>query len=245
MENLNEFLVPQSSPMARNQGGMTPYDFDTRYERGAVSNAKIDTIQFNKLYGGTAVLGGTANGNGYMEVKDASGGTIVQVNNNGITVTGGSISVTNSLGSSIMDASGLVSSNNFPKISTFYGSLTNITGTAYTTLNNSSGTIVLLRDTNFIFSLVLILSSSESVGNECTGVTFISIGGVNVNSAAIFFGGNGSSGGQRNRTYSNTYFASLPAGTTVVSLQSRLENLSGTAKMTINEYTLSYMQLGS
>ncbi len=49
----------------------------------AITNAKIDTFTFDKGQGGTLTLGGTANGNGLMQVRDSSGTLIIQGDNLG------------------------------------------------------------------------------------------------------------------------------------------------------------------
>lgn len=49
----------------------------------AIGTANIGTLTFNEIAGGTAVLGGTANGNGLLQIKDASGSVIIQGDNLG------------------------------------------------------------------------------------------------------------------------------------------------------------------
>lgn len=50
------------------------------------------TMSANYIRGGTLTLGGLDNANGVLEVKNASGQTVVRANNNGLYVTGGTIS---------------------------------------------------------------------------------------------------------------------------------------------------------
>lgn len=78
---------------------------------GSITNAKIGTITFNKIQGGTAVLGGTANGDGVLVVNNAAGSSVVTLNNEGITVNDES-------GTTIIDGGGIVSSNNFRIVGT-------------------------------------------------------------------------------------------------------------------------------
>lgn len=79
------------------------YSFDAETERGAISSAHIrnltaekitsgtingtviygGTITGNQISGGTLTLGGTANGDGVMEVYDASGNRIIRGDNTG------------------------------------------------------------------------------------------------------------------------------------------------------------------
>ena len=131
--NLNEFLFPQNSPIAQNQGQVSSFRFDYENESGVISTSKvrfaaIDTAQiadaaignaqigtaavgsaniatavigsvhihdfsFNQGTGGTLTLGGTSNGNGLFSLKNAAGTEIVAMDNTGITVNQGSITV--------------------------------------------------------------------------------------------------------------------------------------------------------
>lgn len=100
---LNENLLPINSPIADNQGQISSFVFDEQNEAGvinsakiknasittakindlAVTNAKIESINFSKGTGGTLTLGGTANGNGVMIIRDSSGAAILEGNNLG------------------------------------------------------------------------------------------------------------------------------------------------------------------
>lgn len=102
MIELNPFLQPIDAPIS-SRFMTDAYKFGYTNERGAVTgmfiqdasinNAKIGTaaigtanigtLTFNEIAGGTAVLGGTANGNGLLQIKDASGSVIIQGDNLG------------------------------------------------------------------------------------------------------------------------------------------------------------------
>jgi len=102
MIELNPFLQPLDAPVT-SKFMTDAYEFGYTNERGAVTgmfiqdasinNAKIGTaaigtanigtLTFNEIAGGTAVLGGTANGNGLLQIKDASGSVIIQTDNLG------------------------------------------------------------------------------------------------------------------------------------------------------------------
>jgi len=102
MIELNPFLQPMDAPIS-SRFMTDAYKFGYTNERGAVTgmfiqdasinNAKIGTaaigtanigtLTFNEIEGGTAILGGTANGNGLLQIKDASGSVIIQGDNLG------------------------------------------------------------------------------------------------------------------------------------------------------------------
>jgi len=129
---LNQFLQPTNSPVT-NSGFVNAYQFDSNNERGAITSAfiqdasinnakigtaaigtaNIGTLTFNEISGGTATFGGTTNGNGLVEVLNEAGGTVVQLNKDGLQITNGSISVQNSSGSTSFDQLGVVSEQNF------------------------------------------------------------------------------------------------------------------------------------
>ena len=159
---LNQFLMPESSPIAINQGAQDPYSFDFNNERGvisttkigsaaiqtaqiqdaAITSAKVGTLTFNQISGGTATLGGTANGNGLMSVKNSSGSEVVKLDSSGITVTNGSLNIYNSSGSVAFDSAGVVSTSNFTTSVSYYNSVGQlISGTSDTVITN--GTIVI------------------------------------------------------------------------------------------------------
>lgn len=128
---LNKNLQPLDSPVARNQGAASSYEFDSRNERNAVNLTKIKNFSFSQGFGGTLTLGGAGNGNGLMLVKDANGSTVVRADNqginifgtaggtivtldqNGIIVDGGNILVKNENNTTIIDTEGIVSTANF------------------------------------------------------------------------------------------------------------------------------------
>lgn len=160
-DSLNENLLPKNSPIAINQGQVSAYRFDYENEAGIISSAKIrnaavgnaqigtaaigtaniGTLSFNEISGGTATLGGTANGNGILRILTNTGGTVVTADNSGITIAGTS-------GTTIIDPTGLVSLNNFQtdRYAQFYGSGTSTTSTTYVDVAGATlGTFALNR----------------------------------------------------------------------------------------------------
>lgn len=56
-----------------------------------ISDANVGTMTFNTISGGTANLGGTLNGNGLLQVKSQSGGTVIKLNSEGQEIIGRSL----------------------------------------------------------------------------------------------------------------------------------------------------------
>lgn len=116
------------------------------------SNITSGTMSFNRASGGTLVLGGTTNGNGLMEVRNAAGGTVITMDNTGITVNDGSIVVKNSGSVTLLDNVGLVSAANFPFtiVSGTAGQQT-ANGTAWVDITGMTTDIVLTRAQQIYF----------------------------------------------------------------------------------------------
>ncbi|WP_411955158.1 phage tail spike protein [Alkalibacillus sp. S2W] len=57
---------------------------------GAITNAKIANLVWDKAQGGTATLGGSENGNGVLDLRDTDGYLIIRMNSDGIELFNGS-----------------------------------------------------------------------------------------------------------------------------------------------------------
>lgn len=150
------------------------YDFVTDNERGAITRAfmgsasignvqlgtavigtaNIGTLSFNQISGGTAILGGTTNGNGLLSVRNQLGNEIVKLDNTGLTVTNGSVTIQNSGGTNVIDATGLVSTANFSFSGTSNATLRNITsGTDFPIPNGTLVTSSFTRTVNTLINI--------------------------------------------------------------------------------------------
>lgn len=220
-------------------GGM---EFNTFFDRNAVTAVNLRNFSFNAGTGGTIVLGGTNNGNGNFVLRNSAGSTIVTGNNNGITVTNGSITINNSGGTSVLDSTGLVSTANFSNNNVTRGTLQAITGgTSFVDITSSSMSFNLARNTAMLFFVNANLNLIESGTNTCNGVMFVNIDGINSNERGIFC----KSGNNSQKSFGLPYFTILSSGTHTVKLQARLESFAGTAAFNINEYWFSYILLGN
>lgn len=167
------------SPVARNHGAVSSYEFDSQNERNAVNLTKIKNFSFSQGFGGTLTLGGAGNGNGLMLVKDASGstvvradnqginifgtagGTIVSLNENGILVNGGNITVNNENGSVVLDSFGIRSTTQFPNNQLVSNPNGTTASTSFVDLTGSSFTITAERDINVLFNILVTARSTE------------------------------------------------------------------------------------
>jgi len=109
----NYSIPSNQTPVVDRTAQTTGYEYDFQNESGIISSAKIRNLSFSKMLGGTAVLGGKDNGNGFLQIRDGNGSAIVTADNTGITVNNGKINILDSNGTAIIDSNGLVSSNNF------------------------------------------------------------------------------------------------------------------------------------
>jgi hypothetical protein len=154
--SLNPYLQPTNSPVDTNNGGTPSYYFQNNNERNAINLTRIKNFSFSQGFGGTLILGGTANGNGVMLVKDSSGSTIITANNAGIEIDGGNILIKNSTGSTILDTTGIVSTANFANDEAFNGSSgLSTSSTSFQDIPGSTLTsLVLTRTTRVMFELM-------------------------------------------------------------------------------------------
>ena len=187
MDNLDSFLFPVNSPVSQNQGQTSGYAFDYENEAGVISTAKIrnasigtaqvGSISFNQIAGGTAILGGTVNGNGFLSVKNSSGSEIVRADNAGLTVTNGSINIQNSSGTSIIDSSGLISSANFTTNVSTDSNTNSTTSTYFVNMGAANVSFV----TSNPDTLVLLTASFDGYVTDSSasrqGVTYFEIDG--------------------------------------------------------------------
>lgn len=82
--NLDKYLRAQQSLAAQGTDFIDGPTFDIDNDRNIVTNSKFKNISFSKAQGGTAVLGGSGDGDGVLQIKDSSGNVIVQGDNNGM-----------------------------------------------------------------------------------------------------------------------------------------------------------------
>jgi hypothetical protein len=246
---LNEYLQPIGAPVSNPAGtAIAGFDFSNEISRSSIMPAAIQNFNFNQGRGGTLNLGGSiggsANVNGVLSVKNASNSEIVQLNNNGITVTNGSITVKNSSGSTTLDNLGVVSVQNFANVNASQAGGLNqgVTGTADVLLTSGSLSVVTARAINVLFllnlSAYMVQTAGTNVGN---GVVKLKIDGVEAERVVV------DAGVVSDHTTGVHYlYPSLAAGTHPFTVTGNVNTLIGNGgTMTIYAYRMTYILLGT
>lgn len=214
----------------------------------AIGTANIGTLSFNQISGGTANLGGTTNGNGLLSLKNAAGSEIVKLDNTGMTVTNGSITINNSGGSAIIDSSGLVGTSNFVlgSISGGPGLAHTYTSTSEEDVPSSSISVILARATPVAFWATTAIGFNKTTTINAANVISLSINGTIQNPTmfkrAVYDGSE--QDGMEYSTVSTHRVLTLAVGTNTVKLSRRINNTIGTATGTMDEFFLTYLVLG-
>lgn len=114
---LNAYLIPTGSPYDQNTNQVSGFEFGYMNESGVVSSAQlrnasiknaqlgtaiigtaqIGTLSFNEITGGTALLGGTLNGNGVLDIKLADGDNFIVANSGSLAVYSPQMQASNQL----------------------------------------------------------------------------------------------------------------------------------------------------
>lgn len=262
--NLNQFLMPADSPIVKNQGQVSAYRFDYENEAhiissaqirnaaigsaqigtAAIDSANINNFSFNSGTGGTITLGGSANGNGLMQVLNSTGGTVVRANNEGIIVTGGSIIVINNSGGTILDSAGLVGTTSFTYAQGSAGTTAQtITSTSFSNVTGGSVSLILNRTTN-----VLVNYSLTGYHIDFDGAIVARL----VNGTTPF-GPNiiwrGAYDAPLEETHSISFIHQFTSGTHQLIIQAKQNNVGGTAyivaTLTNTPAIINYLVLGN
>jgi hypothetical protein len=260
MDNLNEFLNSKDCLNTR-PDSQNSFQFDVNTDRSSVGNvqlrnasisnakmgtavigtAQIGTMTFNEINGGTAILGGTSNGDGVLSVKNQAGSEVVKLDNTGMTVTNGSITIQNSSGSNVIDSRGLVSTNNFLFGNAQAGTSTtqSTTSTSFIDVNGGSLSVVLGRSANVLINYGGNFQR-QGLGGDSSMVMRMTLNGTETGPQVIhyvYFGNIDDIGAM---SHSSSWIAQLPIGTNTLKLQIRTDG--GTC--VLSGYSLNYLVLG-
>lgn len=202
MSELNQYLFAADSLANRTQQIQTAYTWNSQTLSNVFSGRSIQEINWGKATGGTATLGGNGNGNGLLLVNNAAGSEVTRLDNNGLTVTNGSISVKNSAGTTIMDAYGLVSGANFRSSSVEDSSQRDFSNGSFSDISNTSISLPTLDRTTKILVIYNIqahfyLFGSDTIenavvtlnidGTDQTGNIFYqATNGIRMNTGSVF-----------------------------------------------------------
>lgn len=253
---LNQYLQPSDAPIIQNQGAVSAYDFFAEHDRSSIMLSKIRNFSFDQAIGGTLTLGGTANGNGVILIKDSSGNIIVQGDSTGLTIYDGKLTFINSTGGTILDSGGIVSSVAFTTGTATNFTTRTTTSTSFTPLTGGSvPSFVLTRPSKV---LINVLSQAYNIawlidGSSMTMGCIDSIDGTvlsfphYIEAAVTSVSGTGSpfTGFDYNidhQVQNVSAFVDMSAGTHSMGLQYKV-NGSGTAEVVVTQ--LGYVILGS
>jgi hypothetical protein len=248
---LNQYLQPVKAPVTQVNPIMDGFSFDSNYERGVVTGAKLGNFSFNAGTGGTISLGGTLNGNGYLEVKDSSGSVIVNVNNNGITVTGGSVSIKNSAGTTILDGTGLVSGASFASDGTVDSSGRTTQSSSPVDLSNTSLTFTLSRQAKVFLNFLAVAGFNPIDTNDVmAGNVFMNIDGADDSFppgmyAGAVFTASSFVNSSIKETLAYSQIKTLSAGSHTIKLRFNCSGVTGTDKFEVTQTSVMYIVLGT
>lgn len=122
-------------------------DFDNNH-------IEVDSINWEKGFGGTLTLGGANNVNGVLSIKDATNTEKVLLDKDGITVSDGKITIKNDSGDTTIDSKGIVSTANFASDTAVSLNNTRTTSsTSFVNVSNTTLTFTLTRSANVLFLL--------------------------------------------------------------------------------------------
>lgn len=209
-----------------------------------IANAKIDTIIWDKAQGGIATLGGLDNVNGVLRILDGSAVEKVTLNKDGIIVRGGKLILQNEDDETSIDAKGIVSTVNFTRSDAANGGLNQvITSTSYVDVTGMTLTFVTTRPITVVFLADMGVFLTESVGNTTHANFWIFL-----DDGAGFFGQQSmylGSGNVSLMPISCHVVKEIPAGTHTVKVMGQLFNKIGSPNVTIFNFKLSYVLLGT
>ena len=273
---LNDQLFQVDSPIALNQGQTNSFAFDYENDASVIDRSKIRNLavgsaqigtaaigsaniatavigsahihdfNFSQGTGGTLTLGGTSNGNGVFSLKNAGGTEIISMDNTGIVVNQGSITIKDSAGTTIMDATGLVSNPNFANGAVGTNSTQETTSSSYQDVTGLTKTFILTRGANVLFGCCLsglnTSSPSEALTEAVMDLDGTDLGAELILAGAPYFDGL--------QTIINPVSASsfivqnVTAGTHTVKAKFKAV-FGGTARLIPYQRTLMYLVLGT
>lgn len=232
IQNLSFFEGIDSEQMItsgkiQSQNGQFYIDFDNNH-------IELDSIRWDKGYGGTLTLGGFNNKAGEFLLKDSSGNPRITMNNDGITII-------DSNGNTVIDENGITSANFLNSETANATLLQSITSTSETDVTGSSMTVDLstvASSTNVLFLYNIHNYLVESAGNTCGLSVTLNIGGTNYTQILRH------SGGDNLEKNSDYFLTNMNSGTHTVKLKAALVNVTGSPSATIYSFSLTYITLG-
>lgn len=263
VKGLNEFFVSTNSIASENRFDYGSYEWGSKtfgniigtrlLQDGSITSAKIGTISNNVLQGGTATFGGADDTDGVILVKNAGGTVVVQIDNTGITVIDGNISIQNDGGTTIIDGSGLTTANFVSDSIVDLGNTRSTSSTSFTDVANTTLTFSLAKTANVLFLAGGDFSNYIADGETCREFVGLNIDGTLYPNATNGFGivylADDVIGDDVTNvlpTWAGHYLATLTAGTHTAKLQFCKNDVPTTSvDARVTNTQLSYVVLGA
>ena len=239
---LNSNLQPVNSPITNNnETRTTAYKFSSQFERNTITSMNIRDFNFSTGRGGTLALGGTVNGDGFLSVDNNSGTEIVRIDNNGIAVNEGSISIKDSNGTTIIDSLGLVNANIFSHTGQRAGPNQSFTTNSFVDVPNSTATLTLQRGCFVLFLLQCDAYLVESAGNTGNGQIQLWVNSDGQASPVINF----NAGQDQLQTRVAFFVIYLSSGVNTIKVRGRLSTIfNGSPYVVLNNYIWEAILIG-
>lgn len=203
------------------------------------SNITAGQMSFDRARGGSLILGGQNNQNGTFALRDDADNDRITMDKDGMIINQGAMTIKNSTNQTIVDATGLVSTNNFQTDT--YSDVNNQTtsSTSFVDVTNASLNFILTRTSKVLF--LASAAGRETAAGNGTAVVIVVDGtkyGPSLNVQAPL-GATPSSGS------STHVFLSLAAGAHNVKLQFCVADGGGGRTANIDDKRLTYIIYGS
>lgn len=210
----------------------------------AIKDRNIESLTFDKAQGGTLTLGGANNVNGTFALKNSAGVDKITMDKDGMVVTDGTITIKNSSNTTILDATGLVSTANFTNGNYAATNQITTTSTSLGDISGSSLTFSLSRTANVMFLLSANIGSIDTSGTAGQVQVYVNIDGTDYNPPLILGDASSTGVASFSVTCGTTHVvASLGSGSHTVKLRWKITN--GTTTGYIDKRSLTYLVLGS
>lgn len=140
-----------------------------------VGTARVQDLRWDKGRGGTITLGGEGNGNGVLQILNALNTQRVLMDNSGILINDGALTIKDENDTTIIDSSGLVSASNFSINLDSGAPFAAFTSTTYADLTTPIQ-ITIPRATKALVSLSVISATAQiNAALDCNGRTYYKV----------------------------------------------------------------------
>jgi hypothetical protein len=203
-----------------------------------ISNARIGSISADKIKTGTLTIGGSTVGAPKISVKDINDVEKVTIDEDGILVQDGNITIQDENGTSVIDSLGINSTNAFTSSSITTGAQI-VTSTTYIDITGSNVNINFARTTKVLFLLTTEAYLVETPFTDtCNGYIQIYEDSIGLEGLIL------NSGNNQNKTISTHQIRDVSAGTKTFKLMTKISIFGGSPSMTIDRTRFTILELG-